>query len=239
VLLQEVWKRQLVQLRPLALGGLLVALAAPAVAAPRRATPVRGPSAHDARQEKIARGHFDKAEKAFNLGRFDEALAGYQAAYEALPLPAFVFNIAQCHRNLGNDEQAVFFYQRFLSLQPDAPNRPVVEELIAEQTRHLDERKAAEAAQLAAETPLIPRTEEEPAPGEKRTDLGARPIPDSPAIAQRTAERPAPPPPRKRSSQKWWLFGVLGAAVLGGVALLVLRNGGKMPTGQLGSIDTR
>jgi tetratricopeptide (TPR) repeat protein len=215
----------------LAGAALLLALAAPADAAPKRPAPPRGAEGHDPRQEKVARAHFDKAEKAFNLGRFDDALAEYQAAYEALPLPAFVFNIAQCHRNLGNDEQAVFFYQRYLSLQPDAPNRAVVEELIAEQTRHLDERKAAEAAKAAADSPLIPRAEDDKA--EERTDLTPHARPDPPPIIQ----RPAPPP--KRLSPRWWVFGLLGAAVLGGVTVLILRNRGDLPTGQLGSIDTR
>jgi tetratricopeptide (TPR) repeat protein len=226
-------------MRGLVAAGLLATLAAPASAAPRRAAPARGSEGHDPKQEKLARTRFDRAEKAFNLGRFDEALAEYQGAYEALPLPAFVFNIAQCHRNLGNDEQAVFFYQRYLSLQPDAPNRSVVEELIAEQTRHLDERKAAEAARLAAETPLIPRGAGDGAAATDKIDLGARPAGESPAIARRIAE-PAPAPPAgKRLSTRFWLFGVLGAAVLGGVVFLVLRGGGKMPTGQLGSIDIR
>jgi tetratricopeptide (TPR) repeat protein len=226
-----------VQLRgcALALAALLLSPVAPGAAAPKRAAPARGAGGHDARQEKLARAHFDRAEKAFNLGRFDDALAEYQAAYEALALPAFVFNIAQCHRNLGNDEQAVFFYQRFLSLQPDAPSRPVVEELIAEQSRHVDERKAAEATRAAAETPLIPGTENEAAQAEHPADLGPRAA--LPAIARRID---APPPaPAARTSRRWWLFGVLGAAILGGVALLVLREGEKMPTGQLGSIDTR
>jgi tetratricopeptide (TPR) repeat protein len=229
-----------VQLRRcgLALAGLLVSLVAPATAAPKRATPVRGAGGHDARQEKRARAHFDKAEKAFNLGRFDDALAEYQAAYEALPLPAFVFNIAQCHRNLGHDEQAIFFYQRFLSLQPDAPSRPVVEELIAEQTRHLDgRRKAAEAARAATDSPLVPGADSLPPQTENPIDLDSRAAPAVAAIALQSDTPPAAPP--ARAARRWWLFGILGAAVLGSVAFLVLRDGDKMPTGQLPSIDLR
>jgi tetratricopeptide (TPR) repeat protein len=122
LLRQQLPGEQLVQLtlrlpRLLLLASVL--LAASAQAAPKRPAPT-----FDQRQEKAARAHFDKAEKAFNLGHFDDALTSYQAAYEALPLPAFLFNIAQCHRNLRNREQAVFFYQRYLSLAPDAPTAP-------------------------------------------------------------------------------------------------------------------
>jgi tetratricopeptide (TPR) repeat protein len=211
--------------RALPAAALLGVLAASALAAPRR------PAApgHDPRQEKLARTHFDRAEKAFNLGRFQEALVEYQAAYEALPLPAFVFNIAQCHRNLGDEEKAIFFYQRFLSLQPDAPNRGVVEELIAEQGRKLEQRRTAEA----------PPTPEPPA------DAGAPPAPPTttaeppPPAPQRLAPEPvlvhAPPPSRR----PWWVLGALSAALLGGAVLLVLRGSGSLPTGSLDPIDTR
>ena len=207
------------QLRPMTAALLLAAslLAAPVEAAPKRAAP-----AYDQKQEKLARGHFERAEKAFNLGRFDEALTGYQQAYEALPLPAFLFNIAQCHRNLRNREQAVFFYQRYLSLAPDAPNRPVVEELIAEQKRL-----------LAAQPPPEPVEEED-----KPVNLDARPEPPDSTVAglgAATADRPK----SKWEKSRWWLLGALGAALVGGVAILAIRTTGAPPQGSLGSIDTR
>src|SRR5262245_16353046 len=84
---------------------LTMQIVGPAVAAPRRNN-----KSVDTKKEKAARADFEQAEKAFNVGRFDEALRHYQAAYDQLPLPAFLFNIAQCHRNLGNHERALFFY---------------------------------------------------------------------------------------------------------------------------------
>ena len=86
--------------------------------------------AEQAKSEKAARVHFQTAEKAFNLGKFDEALKSYEQAYEAKNLSGFLFNIAQCHRNLANPERALFFYQRYLALEPSSPNRALVEELI-------------------------------------------------------------------------------------------------------------
>lgn len=211
----------------MSLGAVLVAvaLAAPlAQAAPRRpAAPV-----HDQKQEKIARGHFDRAEKAFNLRRFDEALAGYQAAYEALPLPAFLFNIAQCHRNVRNHEQAVFFYQRYLSLSPDASNRPVVEELIAEQKKQLAAQQAAAAA----------------APDEDRSaepvNLAARPEATEPGRPVANLQQPPPDAAQTRWKQaRWWLAGALAVAVIGGVTLLALRGSDSAPMGSIGVIDAR
>jgi tetratricopeptide (TPR) repeat protein len=79
---------------------------------------------------KAAKKHYDKGEKLFNLGRYDAALDEYQKAFDAKPVPAFLFNIGQCYRNLGDFEQAVFSFKRFLKLEPDAPNRERVENLI-------------------------------------------------------------------------------------------------------------
>jgi len=79
-----------------------------------------------------ARQHFDAAERLFALGRFTEALREYEAAFEAKPLPAFLFNIGQCHRNLGDYAAAIFSFRKYLHLASDAPNRDAVDDLIAE-----------------------------------------------------------------------------------------------------------
>jgi tetratricopeptide (TPR) repeat protein len=81
---------------------------------------------------KAAKKHYDKGEKLFALGRFDVALEEYQKAFDAKPVPAFLFNIGQCYRNLGDFESAVFSFKKFLKLEPDAPNRDKVEKLIDE-----------------------------------------------------------------------------------------------------------
>src|SRR4029077_13182600 len=84
--------------------------------------------------EKEARRLFQRAELNFNIGKFAEALTDYQSAYEAKPLPGFLFNIAQCYRNMGDLEKARFFFRRYLALDPRAPNKRRVEELIDEIT---------------------------------------------------------------------------------------------------------
>ena len=87
---------------------------------------------------RAAKRHYDRGEKLFALGKFDEALDEYQKAFDAKPLPGFLFNIGQCHRNLGNLDQAIFSYKKYLTLQPDADNKEKVEQLIDE----LEQKKA-------------------------------------------------------------------------------------------------
>ncbi|RMH44053.1 MAG: tetratricopeptide repeat protein [Deltaproteobacteria bacterium] len=104
-----------------------------------------------------ARAHFERGEALFALGRFREALAEYEAAFEAKPLPQFLFNVAQCHRNLGNLDDAIFTYRKYLKLAPNAPNRAAVEALIRDlerrrrrQRRLRDGRRLAEPATAPA-----------------------------------------------------------------------------------------
>jgi tetratricopeptide (TPR) repeat protein len=98
----------------------------------------------------IAKRHFYAGEKLFALGRFSDALAEYEAAFDAKPLPAFLFNIGQCHRNLHDYDAAIFSFRKYLSLLPDAPNKAEVEDLIRE-LEAAQARDKAEADQRAAE----------------------------------------------------------------------------------------
>ena len=68
----------------------------------------------------------------YNLGNFDEAIRLYRLGYEELTDPAFLFNIAQAYRQKGDCQQAAFFYKRFLSSAPKAPQRKEVEERLKE-----------------------------------------------------------------------------------------------------------
>jgi len=79
-----------------------------------------------------ARLHFERGEKLYALARFTDALGEYQAAFDAKPLPDFLFNIAQCYRNLADYDAAVFSFRKYLQLAPAADNREQVEQLIGE-----------------------------------------------------------------------------------------------------------
>src|SRR4249919_3586348 len=87
---------------------------------------------------RAARRHFERGQKLFALGRFDEALEEYQTAFDAKPLPGFLYNIGQCYRNLGDYDQAIFSFKKYLDLEPDATNKDAVEELIEQ----LEDKKA-------------------------------------------------------------------------------------------------
>lgn len=110
---------------------------------------------------RAAKRHFDRGQKLFTLGKFDEALDEYQKAYDASPLPDFLYNIGQCHRNLGDYEQAIFSFKRFLQLDPEAPNREKVEIIIDELEDKL-EREGAKKKRIDEPPPPPPHAEGSP-----------------------------------------------------------------------------
>ena len=127
-----------------------------------------------------------KASIEYDVGHFEQALELYTSAYQRYAKPALLFDIGQCHRLLGHYERAVFFFQGYLRGQPDAPNRPLVEKLIAEAQQKLDAQQAA-AARFAADTPA-PAT---PSTGEV-TPTQVLAAPEPPMPAGEPTQRPFP-----------------------------------------------
>jgi hypothetical protein len=202
------------------------------VAAPQRAQ--SRPERVDP-EEKQARVHFKKAERAFNLGKFADALISYQAAFEAKPLPAFVFNIAQCHRNLDDPERALFFYRRYLALDPEGPHRKLVESLIEEQ-----QGKVAEKAEKAAAEEAARIAESGAVSGDSASGDGLDLRPGQPGASDPVAgslTRPAGPPPPLY--KRWWVWAAAGTVVAVTAAALLIKREGPAPRGGLGVADFR
>ena len=86
-------------------------------------------SADDTRTEN-ARAHYLQGDAYYKLDKYANALQEYEQAYIAKADPSFLYNIAQCHRLMGNRAEALKFYKRYLKDAPNAPNRPVAEKHI-------------------------------------------------------------------------------------------------------------
>ena len=79
-----------------------------------------------------AKEHFKQGTRHYELGHYQEALVEYEAAYMEVPDPAFLYNIGQCHRKMGNAKEAISFYKSYLRNAPNAPNRADVQKRISE-----------------------------------------------------------------------------------------------------------
>ncbi len=147
-------------------------------------------------EKQRVRALYEQATKDYNLGRFDDALRLYTQAYEIRADPAFLFNIAQCYRQLHRPAEAAREYRAYLREAPDAPNRAEVQQRI----KDLDEETARqEAAKPPAGT--------QPPAG----DTAATPRAD--LVATAPAEQP-----RSRT----WLWITIGAAAAVVVAAVAL-----------------
>jgi hypothetical protein len=132
-----------------------------------------------------AKAHYKQGRTHYQLGEYREALKEFQEAYRLKQDASFLFNIAQCHRQLHEVADAIKLYGSYLREAPDAANRAEVERQIRELKVALDQQQqqeqaaAALAAQMPTPAPIAPAV---PEPGA------------APAVAQSAASMPAPVP---------------------------------------------
>ena len=113
----------------------------------------------DGASEKAAL-HYEIAEKYYRLGEFAQALEAYGKAFALVPRPELNFNLAQCHRQLGQWEKAVFFYKRFVSALPEAEQVALARRFIQEGEtilRKQEERAAVERKRRLGRITLVTR----------------------------------------------------------------------------------
>jgi tetratricopeptide (TPR) repeat protein len=123
----------------LAIALMLVAAAQPALAQP--APPQPQPATTDDAKKAEAKALYEKGLSHYNLGEFDLAIEAFRKSYALTNAPGLLFNIAQAFRLKKDYEQAVYFYQTYLRLKPDAPNRSDVEARIKEMEEAIEEQK--------------------------------------------------------------------------------------------------
>jgi hypothetical protein len=56
-------------------------------------------------------------------------------AYAFMPVPDLVYNLALCHKAMGETAEAIRLLQEFLDANPDTADRAAVEAMIAEMSR--------------------------------------------------------------------------------------------------------
>jgi tetratricopeptide (TPR) repeat protein len=153
-------------------------------------------------QTHRARGH-----RLYRLGRYEEAVDAFRRAYEVKADARLLYDIAECYREMGAVDQALFYYDRYLAGWPDAFDRKEVEEKVAE----------LESKRSGAPSP--------------RTTVARR---RHPVMIVEPA--PAKPRPPTRPWQRWWFWTIIGAGVAGGITAAALSSGSgpNVPMTELG-----
>jgi hypothetical protein len=151
-----------------------------------------------------AKAHYERGQALYQLGEYQRALDEFKEAHIEKADPAFLYNIAQCYRQLGDTENALAFYRRYLSFGPEGPLRADVE-------RRIQELELARTTGRPA-PPTAPRATEAP-----RAPLRMEPEASTAAVARK------PEPPDRRLDPplpRWVPWVSAGATIaLAGVAV--------------------
>jgi tetratricopeptide (TPR) repeat protein len=125
------------------------------------AAPARGsaqPAAAPVDKKQVARQYTEAGLAAAKLGDYDTAINFYQKAYQLLPHPTLIFNIAEAQRFAGRIDLALSLYRRYLSDAPAGPQAQDARDRIAEiearkaeDARKVEEARKAEDDRKAAE----------------------------------------------------------------------------------------
>jgi tetratricopeptide (TPR) repeat protein len=167
-----------------------------------------------------ARAHFDRGRALFEVSDYRNAIAEFKAAHVEKPDPAFLYNIAECYRRLGENAEALQFYRRFLATAPPGDKtRPVVEQRIAELKPAGEE----------------PKTTPDGQPGGGDNLALTAPPPAEPAAT--LVQTPAPPPTEESPfyARPWFLVTVGVVIVASAVGIWALARAPEPPGTALGN----
>jgi len=149
--------------------------------------------------------HYQQATRAYDLGKYQEAVDEYQKVYEIDGDPVMLYNIAQAYRLNDQPQESIHFYRRYLQRSPEARNKEDVERKITAMEKLIEERR--KAAALVA--PPAPKAETKP------VAVPAPVLP--PPVTAPVIVAPPPPPPEPPSATRqilgWSMVGVGVASI--------------------------
>ena len=99
-------------------------------------------------EKEEARRHFKAGMQALSDGQYEKGIAELKLAYEILPHPNVLYNIARAYAESGDLESSVGYYRKYLAENP--PDKEEVEAVVRSLEARLAKSKAAAAAAAAA-----------------------------------------------------------------------------------------
>jgi tetratricopeptide (TPR) repeat protein len=157
--------------------------------------------------------HYDLAQALYNAQRFDDAIPELKAAYALEPKPSLLFNIAQAYRKSGHLREAIEYYDKYLTEDPqlDTDTRRKVDGYLIEARNTLAALELEMKRRLAEE-----KAAREPEPVGYSTQVALPP--QHPVIfadpPQLTSQQPQKPVHRR-----WWFYTAIGSAVAVGLGV--------------------
>ena len=153
--------------------------------------------------KQIAKRYVDAGLAAQGASDYDTAVTFYTKAYELVPHPVLLFNMAQANRLAGRASIALDLYRRYVAAEPNGPQAKTARAHIARLKREVKER-------IVAPRPV----EEEPAP---------KPVEQAkPTEPERLDEDPEQLPDDAPDPGRSWR---ITALVAGGAGLIAISVG--------------
>jgi tetratricopeptide (TPR) repeat protein len=173
--------------------------------------------------EMHAREQFRVGQTAYSRGEYAKALTAFSEAYGLQPAPGLLFNIAQCHRKLGNYERAAVFYRQYLELSPSSENSARVRALLTEvqASEKGRKRRAVEQAKLL---PVQPTAGDPSSPLQKALSGNG------------TASEVVRPASDDTIFTKWWFWTGVSAIAVGSTVYLLANSHSPEPS--FGAVNT-
>lgn len=184
--------------------GLLAALSF-AILAMASAPAIAAPKSEKAAAEIRARELFNKGDKDYAEGRYDDALAEFQEAYDLSGKAQLLFNISNALERLGRYPEAVDALEKYLA-SGKARDKDVVQKRLANLKKRVEEKKAEEEA--------ADKKRQE----EARKNEAPPPAPPPP---------PPPPPPKPFPILPVALMGAGGASLVASGVFGILTLGAR------------
>lgn len=84
----------------------------------------------DSSPEAQYQARIQAGRKAYAAGDYEGAIAEFKAAFDIKASTGALYNIAKSYEKMGRYEEAIDYYQQYLDLEPNAPDRADIEETI-------------------------------------------------------------------------------------------------------------
>jgi tetratricopeptide (TPR) repeat protein len=167
-------------------------------------------SAAHAENRARAREAFVRGSQHYDLGEYKEALVDFKEAYHEFEDATFLFNIAQCYRQLEQKPEAIRLYRSYLVKSPNAPNRDEVRALIARLEAAVEQERLAKVS--PPDGTLKPSEQGHTGGSESGAATGT---------TTGAMTLTATPPPRQEQPiyKRWWLWTAVGVVAATGLAV--------------------
>jgi hypothetical protein len=176
-----------------------------------------------AENKNVAREAYREGSRLYEVGEYRSALEAFKKAYLNFEDPSFLFNMAQCSRQLGDKAEALRVYRLFLRKTPNGANTEAVRKIVADLQAAIDQEKTATSRPpigtmgpgAPSSAPQESATAPPPATSPPTHEAAPAASPSESAPVQVVGSTPSEQPAKTPVYKKWWLWTTVGVVVVG------------------------